>query len=216
MRKSNYTILTCFLLFANFISYLFSTIVCEIFEIRKKRISRMAVEWFLRVSLPLYFSLIYEKQTMCYFTYEYCAIKLCGCIVWRVILFSVLKNTIAILPIHQHPLETLTGTDLVAGPWRAPGWAGNSQGHLWLCCRDKRQECNIWSCRGCDQEKVKYVYWWGESETRESSELGSRKKTNKKTPEKWHTASTMGKVKGFRTQSLRHTFMVACYVKDPF
>lgn len=216
MQKSNYTILTCFLLFANSISYLFSTIVCEIFEIRKKKEFR---EWllngFLGCPCLCIFLWYMKKQTMCYFTYEDCAIKLCGCIVWGVILFSVLKNTIAILPIHQHPPENLTGSDLVAGPWRAPGRAGNSQGHLWLCCR-KRQECNIWNCEGCDQEKVKYVYWWGEIETRESSELGNRKKTNKKTPEKWHTGSTMGKVKGFRTQSLRHTLMVACYVKDPF
>lgn len=73
----------------------------------------MAVEWLDRVSLPLYSSLLYE-ETMPFYIYKGCVIKLCGpCS--EGFLFHILNNTIATLPVHQHTLETLAGTGLAGG-----------------------------------------------------------------------------------------------------
>lgn len=88
MWKSIWTILT-FLLFANSIFYVFSTMICVTFEDQKeKRISRMAAELLVKVSLTLYSSLLNE-ETMCYYTYMKAVLVLSRFVCWVVIYFMV-------------------------------------------------------------------------------------------------------------------------------
>ena len=122
---------------------LFSTKVCASFGTRKKKFQK----WLLNDLLGYLClcSLLHKNKqtetnkkppkTQCTIFMKV-AIKLCGFVLWWVILFHVLKTTKATLPIYQHTFETLAKTILVGRPWVASGWTGSK----WrsLCWRDGR------------------------------------------------------------------------------